>query len=621
MRTLSRRTSPFSNLRPVLALLVLPALLLARIVAVASPTPADTARIGRLLRQSEQLAGTGKFKPAHAPMNEALTQARATHLNGVISRVLFAQQQLAHREGQFEQAIRYGQQAWALVRGTTDYAAQARILLGLATTYGVSQDVVSATRYFRQALALAQARHLPDPEAQADAGLGITAAIAHNNPLTLRYNERALAIYRRIGAAELYHHVLINQAICYQKLGRFAESARAFREVIRYAGQHHDAVGLVYARINFSATLLRMRRLPAAEHMAALALRDARTGPNRVYLQRGIYGTLAEVKELQGDYRRALQYQRDATAYADTLTNQERARELVATETRYRTAEKQRQIAGLRAENAHQRRRFWWLLAGTLGLAGLMAVAGGQYRIIRQKNRQLQLTTQLIEERNQRITEQAGKLTLLMRELHHRVKNNLAIVASLLRLQSNRLTDAQAVLAVRESQQRVEAMALIHQSLYLNNDATTVDMHRYAHHLVDSLVRAYGHTPHTLRLTVAVEPLELDVDLAMPLGLILNELVTNAFKHALPTAGTPALRIALRGPATALELEVEDNGPGIGPGQRDAPALSFGNRLVAALVQQIKGQLMVENRPGAHFHLRVSWPLAGSSAEGQPAKT
>ena len=245
--------------------------------------------------------------------------------------------------------------------------------------------------------------------------------------------------------------MLINQAICYRELKRYAESERAFREIIRYAEQHHDAVGLVYARINFSATLLRMGQLPAAERLATLALRDARTGPNRVYLQRGIYGTLAEVKELQGDYRRALQYQRTATAFADTLTNQERAKELVATETRYRTAEKQRQIAGLRAENEHQRRRFWWLLAGTLGLAGLMAVAGGQYRIIRQKNRQLQRTTQLIAERNQRITEQAGKLTLLMRELHHRVKNNLAIVASLLRLQANRLTDEQAVLAVRDS--------------------------------------------------------------------------------------------------------------------------------------------------------------------------
>ena len=614
MRARAPRVFPLSRLRALLVLLVSP-LLLAGAGAAAGPTPpntatnTDTARVGQLLRQSEQLAGAGHFQRAHAPLAAALRQARATRRGALIGRVLFARYFLAHREGQFEAAIGYGQRAWALVRSTTDYATQARILLGLATTYGVSQDVVSATRYFRQALALAQMRHLPEAEAQAFAGLGITAAIAHNNPLTLRCNERALAIYRRLGAAALYHHVLINQAICYRELARYAESERAFRAIIRYAGQHHDAVGLVYARVNFSATLLRMNQLPAAEQMARLALRAARTSPNRVYLQRGIYGTLAEIMERQGDYRRALRYQREAAAYADTLTNQERAKELVATETRYRTAEKQRQIAGLRAANERQQRRFWWLLTGTLGLAGLMAVAAGQYRIIRQKNQQLLLTTRLIAERNQRITEQAGKLTLLMRELHHRVKNNLAIVASLLRLQANRLPDAQAARAVRESQQRVEAMALIHQNLYLNDDATVIDMPRYVHQLVDSLVRAYGYSGSTLHLAVEVEvePLKLDVDLAMPLGLIINELVTNAFKHALPQAAAPALRITLRNlaPPDALELEVEDNGPGLATGQRGAQSLGFGNRLVEALTLQLKGQLTVANRPGAYYHLRI----------------
>ena len=599
-------------MRTVFASLVLTGLLLGSACVWAGGRPAaDTARISGLLRHSGQLAGAGNFQPAHAPLDSALRLAQATRRADVISRVLYAQQQLTHREGQFEDAIRYGQQAWALVRGTTDYAAQARILLGLATTYGVSQDVVSATRYFRQALALAQARHLSDPEAQAYAGLGITAAIAHNHPLTLYYNNRALVIYRRLGAAELYHHVLINQAICYRELKRYAESARAFEEIIGYAQRQHDAVGLVYARVNFSATLLRMGQLPAAEHMAALALRDARAGPNRVYLQRGIYGTLAEIKERQGDYRQALHYQRDATAFADTLTNQERAKELVATETRFRIADKQREISGLNAENEHQRRRFWWLLAGTLGLAGLAAVVGWQYRVIRHKNRQLVLSTGLVEERNQHITEQAEKLTLLMRELHHRVKNNMAIVTSLLRMQANRLTDPKAALAVRDSQQRVEAMALIHQSLYLNDAALRVHMHRFVHRLVEALSRAYGYPPQTLRLDVAVEPLELDVDVALPLGLIINELVTNAFKYALPQASAPVLRIGLRrmaeAPAT-LELEIEDNGPGIAAGQRKVTPPSFGNRLVEALVQQLKGQLLAENRPGAYYYLRVGQP-------------
>ena len=601
-------------MKSVLAsLLLVGSLLLSTSVSAGQPS-ADTARITGLLRQSEQLAGGGRFGPAHAPLDSALRLARASRLNEVTSRVLAAQAFLAHREGRFEEAIRAGQQALGLLRGSRAYGAQARILVGLGNTYGTSHDEVNATRYFRQGLALAQAHGVPLSEAQAYAGLAIIAGMQQQYAVTIRDNDRALAIYQRLKAEGLYFHVLINQAVGYRELKRFAESERAFRQIIRYARQQHDQPVLVYALANFTTTLLRMGKLAEAEQVARQALRETQNSPNQVYLKLGIYEALVEMKERQGDYRLALVNSRLAAAYQDTLMNEQRAKELVATETRYRTAEKQREISGLSAQNGRQRRRFWWLLAGTLGLAGLMAVVGGQYRVIRRKNRQLVVTTHLVEERNGRITAQADKLTLLMRELHHRVKNNLAIVASLLRLQSNRLTDAQAAQAVRESQQRVEAMALIHQSLYLNDDATIVDMHLYVHNLVNYLVRAYGYTPETLRLAVAVEPLELDVDVAMPLGLILNELVTNAFKHALPQTDAPALRIVLRSTTTAgLELEIEDNGPGIAAGQSGAPAPGFGNRLVEALVQQLKGELAVVNRPGAYYHLRVRELLLAES--------
>ena len=602
-------------MRHLLTSLLLAGCLLASIAATADsrratpPAAADTARITGLLRQSEQLAGAGQFGPAHAPLAAALRLAQPTGLPEVISRVLFAKYLLAYREGKFEEAIEAGQQALLLLRGRPAYAAQARLLVGLGNTYSVSHDLVNAARYFQQGLALAQAHDISLLAAHAYAGLAINAGVQEQYAKTMQYNNRALALYRHVGAEGDYYHVLVNQAICYNLLGRPQDSERLFRQIIRYSEQHGDNLALVYARMNFSGTLLKLHKLAEAEQVAGLALRGARGTPNRVYILNNLYQFLAEIKEQQGDYQGALVNERQATAYRDTLMDEQRARELVATETGFRTAEKQRQIAGLSRENAYQRRRFWWLLAGTLGLVGLVGLAGGQYRVIRQKNRQLQRTTHLIEERNQRITAQADKLTLLMRELHHRVKNNLAIVASLLRLQSNRLTDEQAVQAVRESQQRVEAMALIHQSLYLNEDATIVDMHRYVHNLVDYLVRAYGYTPHSLRLDVAVEPLELDVDVAMPLGLVINELVTNAFKHALPHASSPALRIGLHSTAAAgLELEIEDNGPGITPGQRGAQPLSFGNRLVEALVQQLKGQLALENRPGAYYNLRLSQP-------------
>ena len=330
-----------------------------RAAAGAPPAAPDTARITQLLRRSEAQASVGQFGSAHAPLDSALQLAHATRLNELISRVLAAQAFLAHREGRFEEAIRTGQQALMLLRDSRAYAAQARLLVGLGNTYGTSHDAVNAVRYFRQGLALAQAHGVALSEAQAYAGLAIIAGMQQQFAATIRDNDRALAIYQRLQAEGLYFHVLINQAMAYRELKRFAESERAFRQTIRYAGPQHDQPVLVYALANFTTTLLRMGKLAEAEQVARQALREALNSPNQVYLKLGIYQALAEMKERQGDYRLALANNRLAAAYQDTLMNEQRAKELVATETRFRTAEKQHQISRLNADNEHERRRFW----------------------------------------------------------------------------------------------------------------------------------------------------------------------------------------------------------------------------------------------------------------------
>ncbi|GAA4046654.1 hypothetical protein GCM10022409_35890 [Hymenobacter glaciei] len=514
---------------------------------------------------------------------------------------------LARREGKYEESIQEGQQALALLQGTTEYRTQARTLHGLGSTYAMSGDLASAERYFKQSLAVAQKHQISASEAQAHAGLANIAGTKDDYAGARQHNDRALAIYQQLGAEARYNHVLMNQALNYFRLGLNQKAEKAFRRVLVYGQKKNDKSLLLYCHANFPLVLVELHKLEEAEAMATLALKETHTGPDQAYVRQIVYQTLAITQEQQGRYRLALANERLSAAYADTIVNEERAKELVATETRFRTAAKQRQIVGLSAENERQKHRFWRLLAGTLGLAALVSIVAGLYWVIQRKNRQLIHSNRLVEERNQRITAQAHKLTLLMRELHHRVKNNLAIVASLLRLQSSKLTDEHAVQAVQESQQRVEAMALIHQSLYLNDDATLVDMHEYVHNLVNQLMRAYGYSSHNLQLRVEVVAMELDVDIAMPLGLILNELVTNTFKHALPKANAPALTIRLRDcPDTpAVILEVEDNGPGLVAESRVLPGNSFGTRLVQALVQQIRGYLKTDNRPGVYHYLRI----------------
>ncbi len=201
-------------------------------------------------------------------------------------------------------------------------------------------------------------------------------------------------------------------------------------------------------------------------------------------------------------------------------------------------------------------------------------------------------------------------MALMMKELHHRVKNNLAIVSSLLKLQSNRLDDEKAIQAVRVGQQRVEAMSLIHQRLYQTEHVTTINMRDYLTDLTQNLMQAYGYEPSFFDLQLIIEHAILDIDVAMPLGLIVNELATNAFKYAYSDDKRPLLRIALLNNHSAqagITLEVQDNGPGIdmtdwqGTGSRS----SFGKRLIASLAEQLEGHFRLYKENGTLFRLHI----------------
>lgn len=256
-------------------------------------------------------------------------------------------------------------------------------------------------------------------------------------------------------------------------------------------------------------------------------------------------------------------------------------------------ASQQKEVAIQRLQDkTHlQQQQLAWLGLG----AGLFVLLSGllfwQYRRIRQNRGKMQ--------------QQSEQLRLLMRELHHRVKNNLAIVSGLLELQSNRLADEGAKRAFREGQQRVQAMSILHQRLYQTEALTTIDMGEYASSLIQSLMGAYGYTSDTLRVDVTMSKQEIDVDLAIPLGLILNELLTNAFKYALPNTVDPKLSVDLKRQSDELSMRVADNGPGLDLSRWQRPGGSFGKRLIAGLLDQIGGIVSVENCNGTQFLIRI----------------
>jgi len=193
---------------------------------------------------------------------------------------------------------------------------------------------------------------------------------------------------------------------------------------------------------------------------------------------------------------------------------------------------------------------------------------------------------------------------VLLKEIHHRVKNNLQVVSSLLRLQSRSMRTPETIAAFEESCARVHSMALVHEKLYQSRSLSELDFSPYAESLIASLLHAYGTDPAVIRIRLDMEPVRLDINQAIPCALILNELVSNALKYAFPEARPGEIRIRLRAEAAgSICLMVGDNGVGLPAGFDPLKADTLGLQLVATLVTQLRASLEIRRVHGTGYAL------------------
>lgn len=193
---------------------------------------------------------------------------------------------------------------------------------------------------------------------------------------------------------------------------------------------------------------------------------------------------------------------------------------------------------------------------------------------------------------------------VLLKEVHHRVKNNLQIVSSMLNLQMDQITDERALRLFKESQSRVRSIALFHEKLYQAKDLAHVDVAEYLKSVTTGLFVAYGVNPERITLAMHVDQIELSVDAAISCGLIVNELVSNALKHAFTGRDKGTIEIAMRADGDGALLEVMDDGVGLPEGLELGHPNTLGLRLVSILAEQVQGQLEVDGAQGTRFRLR-----------------
>ena len=193
---------------------------------------------------------------------------------------------------------------------------------------------------------------------------------------------------------------------------------------------------------------------------------------------------------------------------------------------------------------------------------------------------------------------------VLLKEIHHRVKNNLQVVSSLLGLQSRTIEDVALRKMFQESQNRVHSMALIHESLYQSANLSEIDFPAYIDQLADYLFRSYGVDPNRVQLSASIDELRLTIDTAVPCGLIINELVSNSLKYAFPGGRNGRIRIEMHEEEDHfIRLAVIDNGVGFPDGIGQASTKSLGLRLVRTLAAQLGATVEMSSAGGAQTTL------------------
>ena len=473
-----------------------------------------------------------------------------------------------------QQALTYFGQAKAYFDQTNDLEWQALIRQNLATQYEKIEKPDTALIMYQEALDLYER-----PEVKASAygplynsrlamvlvNLSRIHALRGENELSISYGERALSL----SDAELDPYTLM---------------------------QAKNALGKAY---------LEEGNLTLATANLGESLQWSRELDNNVMTANNL-GLLAEAYQYRGDFRRAFEAKNEQSRLVDTLFNERREQAMNELITRYDTEQKEQEIALLQSSNqikdlqiAKVQRERWLWGGGLLMVLTLAGVFFFFFRLNSHKN-------QLLAEQYNTIQHALNEKEALLREIHHRVKNNLQVISSLLSLQERRMQGESGVLALQESRNRVQSIALIHQHLYQQEDVSRIRMPEYFSELVRQVQSGFAEEGKQVDIDLRIDDVRLDVDSVIPLGLIANELLTNAFKYAFRQKETGRIELAFRQKEDgAFLLRVSDDGIGLPTDQIDGKGNSFGMKLIRTFASKLKSELQIASEAGTRVSLYI----------------
>mgnify|MGYP000585215787 CR=1 FL=1 len=305
----------------------------------------------------------------------------------------------------------------------------------------------------------------------------------------------------------------------------------------------------------------------------------------------------------------AVQYGETYMRINDSLFNEQQSEALAEQRTKFETEKKEIEIDFLNKENQlksielaqnaqlqEKQQTIIYLLV--FGVIITLVFIGIVFKLYSKQQR----TNHVLIQKNTLIQKQNSEKEILLKEIHHRVKNNLQIIWSLLDLQSHSIDDPGVKLAITDGKNRINSMSMIHQMLYQNDDAGNIQFKDYLHQLILQIKSTFTNASDTEIILNVPEGLQFDMDTSIPLGLIINEIITNAFKYAFTNHPSKIIRVEVISlGSNQFQLKISDNGVGFPENFDITKSKSLGLRLVKNLSKQLKGNLEIESENGTTF--------------------
>jgi two-component sensor histidine kinase/tetratricopeptide (TPR) repeat protein len=547
-------------------------------------------------------------------------------------------------KGEYDSAFAVYERALTLNESLGRFLDASKLYNNIGLIYRYKGDHVTSAEYFLNSLKLKKKYGTDLDIGVGLHNLGIVYAIQKDFEAAEQSVTESLDLYLKVGDSSKYYNALIDLGAMQREQGKYELAIKGFKKAYNYHSKIGKSTQMGICLYNMGVSSELIPKLDdAQEHFKNAKSIFAKLGNTvritgckiklaNIYLKKGnaskaentareallvfpklesplqkykLLDVLSSALAKQNKFKEAYAHRINYEKILDSIRLNENELKIAELKGQYEGELDKRKIAELTASNnenllsARKKEIQNYVLAGVGALILLFALFF--YSRARDKKK----INDALREKNVVAGQALGEKEVLLREIYHRVQNNLQFVSSLLNLQSRQIEDQKTLDVLKDCRLRIQSMALVHQRLYQEENLKGINFKNYAQNLVESLQNSYHIERGRIVTQLEVEDISLDINSAIPVGLILNELITNSFKYAFPNGAKGILTIALKKEGNVLNLKFKDNGIGIPDGFDIDTSKSFGLKLVRSMATKLKADLKFNNTSGTEVVLQI----------------